>query len=155
MPLPAWTSSRPPAVRLLSLRSRSPRRHAFHTRLPVTFTCSNTRILTCRRNRQEDLRIEGHWRVNGTHYARTSEAWLSNMDSKKDEIMPILGQIYGEVGTPSIFAFYFRGLPRMFFTPEAFRVCFRHAGGFRGLCRKGNPCSVRVYCLHCEPCVYL
>lgn len=35
--------------------------------------------------------------MNGTHYARTSEAWLSNMDRNKDEIMPILGQIYGEV----------------------------------------------------------
>lgn len=47
--------------------------------------------------KQEDLRIEGHWRVNGTHYARTSEAWLKQMDQNKDEIMPILGQIYGEV----------------------------------------------------------
>lgn len=46
---------------------------------------------------QEDLRIEGHWRVNGTHYARTSEAWLTQMDTHKEEIMPILGEIYGEV----------------------------------------------------------
>ncbi|CAN0026540.1 unnamed protein product, partial [Hapterophycus canaliculatus] len=58
---------------------------------------------------QEDLRIEGHWRVNGTHYARTSEAWLSNMDSNKDEIMPILGQIYGEVrGTELKWFVYWR-----------------------------------------------
>lgn len=35
--------------------------------------------------------------MNGTHYARTSEAWLSQMDRNKDEIIPILGQIYGEV----------------------------------------------------------
>ena len=37
--------------------------------------------------------------MNGTHYARTSEAWLSQMDRNKAEIMPILGQIYGEVCT--------------------------------------------------------
>lgn len=49
-------------------------------------------------NNQDDLKIEGHWRVNGTHYARTSEAWLANMDEKKEEIMPLLTKIYGEVG---------------------------------------------------------
>ncbi|CAM9504380.1 unnamed protein product [Scytosiphon promiscuus] len=56
---------------------------------------------------QEDLRIEGHWRVNGTHYARTSEAWLNNMDRNKDEIMPILAQIYGE-GTELKWFVYWR-----------------------------------------------
>ncbi|CAM9519344.1 unnamed protein product [Pylaiella littoralis] len=55
----------------------------------------------------EDLRIEGHWRVNGTHYARTSEAWLSQMDRNKDEIIPILGQIYGE-GTELKWFVYWR-----------------------------------------------
>lgn len=35
--------------------------------------------------------------MNGTHYARTSEAWLQQMDANKEEIMPILEQIYGEV----------------------------------------------------------
>lgn len=42
--------------------------------------------------------------MNGTHYARTSEAWLSQMDRNKDEIMPILGQIYGEVRTCESYA---------------------------------------------------
>ncbi|CAN0517258.1 unnamed protein product, partial [Ectocarpus sp. 8 AP-2014] len=55
----------------------------------------------------EDLRIEGHWRVNGTHYARTSEAWLSRMDENKEEIMPILGEIYGE-GTELKWFVYWR-----------------------------------------------
>lgn len=46
---------------------------------------------------QDDLRMEGHWRVNGTHYSRTSEAWLNRMDTNKNEIMPVLAEIYGEV----------------------------------------------------------
>jgi len=44
----------------------------------------------------EDLRIEKHWVVNGTHYAKTSEAWLSNMTEHKEKIMPILEQTYGQ-----------------------------------------------------------
>ncbi len=37
----------------------------------------------------------GSWttgRSTGTHYQRTSEAWLSNMDAKRAEIMPILAE---------------------------------------------------------------
>ncbi|MEZ6015992.1 MAG: cyclopropane-fatty-acyl-phospholipid synthase family protein [Planctomycetota bacterium] len=44
---------------------------------------------------QGDLSIEGHWCVNGTHYSRTSEAWLQRMDSNKAEIMPLLRETYG------------------------------------------------------------
>lgn len=44
---------------------------------------------------QEDLRILGHWCVNGTHYARTAEAWLDNMDRNAAEIGPILARTYG------------------------------------------------------------
>ncbi|MFN0049264.1 MAG: SAM-dependent methyltransferase [Cytophagales bacterium] len=44
---------------------------------------------------QKQLTIERHWRVNGTHYARTSTQWLSNMDKNKQTIMPILQNIYG------------------------------------------------------------
>lgn len=45
---------------------------------------------------QKQFRIEEHWQVNGTHYQRTSEAWLKNMDKNKDKIMPILKETYGE-----------------------------------------------------------
>ncbi len=44
---------------------------------------------------QEDLKIEGHWKVDGTHYQRTSEAWLANMDSNEADLEPILESIYG------------------------------------------------------------
>ncbi len=44
---------------------------------------------------QRDVRLLDHWQVDGTHYQRTSEAWLSNMDAKRAEIMPILQKAYG------------------------------------------------------------
>ena len=44
---------------------------------------------------QDDLKIERHWRVNGTHYARTSEAWLRSMDENRKVITPILEKTYG------------------------------------------------------------
>jgi cyclopropane-fatty-acyl-phospholipid synthase len=44
---------------------------------------------------QDDLVIERHWRVNGTHYARTSEAWLQQMDARRRIITPILERTYG------------------------------------------------------------
>jgi cyclopropane-fatty-acyl-phospholipid synthase len=42
------------------------------------------------------LRVEQHWRVSGTHYQRTAEAWLTNMDDHRTEIMPILASTYGK-----------------------------------------------------------
>lgn len=44
---------------------------------------------------QDDLKMEQHWQVNGTHYAKTSEAWLANMDQHRAEIWPLLAQTYG------------------------------------------------------------
>lgn len=43
-----------------------------------------------------DLRVEKHWHVNGTHYAKTSEAWLQNMDKNKSKIMPLFEETYGK-----------------------------------------------------------
>lgn len=44
---------------------------------------------------QDDLKVERHWRVNGRHYSQTAEAWLANMDAKKEQIMSVLRQTYG------------------------------------------------------------
>lgn len=44
---------------------------------------------------QDDLRIESHWQVNGSHYQKTSEAWLARMDAARDELMPLIRETYG------------------------------------------------------------
>ena len=42
-----------------------------------------------------NLRIARHWRVNGTHYAKTSEAWLANMDANRENLLPLFAATYG------------------------------------------------------------
>ena len=44
---------------------------------------------------QDDLRIRSHWRVNGTHYGKTANAWLANMDAHKAEIAKLFSETYG------------------------------------------------------------
>jgi cyclopropane-fatty-acyl-phospholipid synthase len=43
----------------------------------------------------DHLTVKKHWHVSGSHYGKTSEAWLSNMDRHKTEIMPLFEQTYG------------------------------------------------------------
>jgi cyclopropane-fatty-acyl-phospholipid synthase len=44
---------------------------------------------------QDDLSLVNQWRVDGTHYQRTSRAWLENMDRRKDTLLPVLESVYG------------------------------------------------------------
>jgi cyclopropane-fatty-acyl-phospholipid synthase len=44
---------------------------------------------------QDDLRLLQDWRVNGTHYARTAEHWLENMDAHREAILPLFAATYG------------------------------------------------------------
>jgi cyclopropane-fatty-acyl-phospholipid synthase len=44
---------------------------------------------------QDDLKLVVDWKVNGTHYAKTAEHWLQNMDAHRAEIMPLFAQTYG------------------------------------------------------------
>jgi len=44
---------------------------------------------------QDDLALRNHWRLGGTHYEKTAEAWLRNMDTRRDQILPILAGVYG------------------------------------------------------------
>jgi cyclopropane-fatty-acyl-phospholipid synthase len=42
-----------------------------------------------------DLYVREHWRVNGMHYQKTSEAWLANMDANKAQLLPLFAATYG------------------------------------------------------------
>lgn len=44
---------------------------------------------------QDRLTLENDWHWNGTHYARTSDAWLANLDGRKDDILRIFRETYG------------------------------------------------------------
>jgi len=44
---------------------------------------------------QERLSLVADWKVNGTHYQKTAEGWLTNMDRHREEIMPLFRDIYG------------------------------------------------------------
>ncbi|THV46714.1 hypothetical protein BGAL_0365g00050 [Botrytis galanthina] len=48
---------------------------------------------------QKDLKLERQWWVNGQHYAKTCEDWLSKMVASKQEIWPHLTETYGEKDT--------------------------------------------------------
>lgn len=45
---------------------------------------------------QDDLAIRERWRWSGQHYARTSNAWLRRMDERRDAVMPVLRETYGD-----------------------------------------------------------
>ena len=44
---------------------------------------------------QDDLRAVRRWRWDGTHYERTSNAWLSNLDARRDEALQVLAGVHG------------------------------------------------------------
>ncbi len=70
---------------------------------------------------QDDLRIEDQWRVPGTHYQRTAEAWLENQDRNREAVMQVLAETYG----PEASRWFHRW--RMFFLAVA--ELFGYAGG--------------------------
>jgi len=45
---------------------------------------------------QQHLTLKRQWRWQGTHYEKTSNAWLSNMDANKELVWPILENTYGK-----------------------------------------------------------
>ena len=45
---------------------------------------------------QDDLIIDDVWSMLGTHYEKTSLAWVNKMDANKDSIMKIFLKTYGE-----------------------------------------------------------
>ena len=49
------------------------------------------------------MKIEKDWRVSGTHYEKTSLAWLQKMDKNKAEILELFKKTYGENDAKSWF----------------------------------------------------
>jgi cyclopropane-fatty-acyl-phospholipid synthase len=43
----------------------------------------------------EDLEARERWWWSGTHYRRTAEAWLENLDRRRAEILPVFEKTYG------------------------------------------------------------
>jgi len=44
---------------------------------------------------QERLSLLADWTLSGTHYQRTAEEWLRNMDRHRKEILPLFSETYG------------------------------------------------------------
>ena len=71
---------------------------------------------------QQDLNIVDRWRWSGTHYAKTANAWLAQMDERKTAVMKIITDTYGE---PSAQTWWMRW--RIFFMACA--ELFEYANG--------------------------
>jgi cyclopropane-fatty-acyl-phospholipid synthase len=44
---------------------------------------------------QRDLEARERWLVDGSHYARTAEAWIERFDANEDEILEVMARTYG------------------------------------------------------------
>lgn len=44
---------------------------------------------------QDAMAVEADWQVSGTHYMRTANAWLANLDAREDRILDIFVRHYG------------------------------------------------------------
>ena len=45
---------------------------------------------------QGDLEIEQRWLLSGRHYERTANLWLANQDARREEVLAVLRDAYGE-----------------------------------------------------------
>jgi cyclopropane-fatty-acyl-phospholipid synthase len=45
---------------------------------------------------QDRLRFRARWRWDGTHYRRTADAWLANLDARRSEAIDVLATVHGE-----------------------------------------------------------
>lgn len=44
---------------------------------------------------QEHLLVREHWRISGSHYHKTCDAWLANLDRNREAVLRILSDGYG------------------------------------------------------------
>jgi cyclopropane-fatty-acyl-phospholipid synthase len=45
---------------------------------------------------QERMQLQQHWRWDGRHYRDTANAWLANMDRRREQVWPLLESVYGK-----------------------------------------------------------
>ena len=45
---------------------------------------------------QDQLACVDRWRWDGTHYEKTANAWLANMDSARETLWPVIERVYGK-----------------------------------------------------------
>lgn len=72
---------------------------------------------------QRDLTIINHWRVSGTHYEHTLNAWLSRLDDQRERVMEITRNTYGRAQALRWLVYW-----RLFFMgcADVFGVCKGH-----------------------------
>jgi len=44
---------------------------------------------------QDRLRLNRRWTWKGTHYQKTANTWLANVDAHRGQVLPLLAQVYG------------------------------------------------------------
>ena len=54
----------------------------------------------------DDLSLVTDWTVDGTHYQRTAEHWLKNMDANRDQILPLFSATYGATDARKWWAYW-------------------------------------------------
>ena len=69
----------------------------------------------------DDLVVESSWAVDGTHYARTLEAWLEQLDDERDRVRQLFADTYGAASAD---AWYHRW--------RVFNLASAELFGFRG-----------------------
>lgn len=49
---------------------------------------------------QQHMLVEQQWRLPGTHYQRTANAWLARQDAQREQVLRVLAEAYGKQAAP-------------------------------------------------------